>query len=240
MMSAFTREFAVIAVGSLMLSACGGGGSSASNDATMTTTTTTTTTTLVATPFSDCFTLTPGVKYTKTDGSKQLIVQEAFEGQTVFGDVELRANDTRFSARYQTISGGFVNFLGVGQYDGAGVSNGKDVYSASARLPSSFAVGQTISITYVNTQTRTTPAPTVTAVNATEQYTFAALETLTLGGRTFTDACKLTLPTGVAGEVAVFWFARGFGAIRSERQNPVGTLVPGSRKELATIVSAPI
>lgn len=222
----------LVALSTVLLAACGGGGSSDPAPVAVPVTGTVTTTSV-----GDCFVVTPGVKFVKSNGFKELAVQEAFEGVSAFGRVELRANDTRFSASYQTISGGFVHFLGMNLYDIAGVSKGKNVYSSGAQFPVDMTAGQTVQINY--TDTRTSNVTGTTSTHVSYALTFVGLESLTLGGRTFANACKFKTPGTVAGQTDVSWFAQGFGEIRSESQDAQGVMVPGSRVELATIVTAP-
>jgi hypothetical protein len=246
MLNRFAKHLPLLLISSVLLASCGGGSSGASTVATGTETTSnsnsnsdTSTNTTTATTLGDCYALTPGVKFVRTDGSKKQVVQETFEGQLAYSAVELRANDTRFGALYQTISGGYVHLLGIGQYDGSGNPSGKDVYSSQAQFSVGTPVGQTVNLSYTNTKTRTAPTNSVTTANETLQFTFVGLETLTLGGRTFTDTCKLSTPDSVAGRTQLLWVAKGFGTIRQETQDAQGAIVPGTRNELTSIVSAP-
>jgi len=217
---------------SITLASCGGGSSSP---------TAVTLPVVVSSPtLGACFALTPGTKFVRTDGSKKLVVQETFEGQTAFSAVELRANDTRFGAFFQVVGGGFVNFLGILDYDINGVSSGtKNVYSSGYRVAVDLAPGQTVQLNYTDTQTRTQPTSSTTVNNVTEQFNFVGFENLTLGGRTFSDVCKIRSPNAGTGQATVTWFASGFGAIRSEKQDALGVMVPGSRNELVTVLAAP-
>ena len=167
-----------------------------------------------------------------------LNVQETFEGSTAFGDVELRSDDTRFVASYQTISGGFVHLLGDYQYSQTGELNEKEVYSSGYQFPVDMAIGQTVQLNYTDTTTLL-PSGTPSTRSLTDVVTFVGFENLTLAGHVFANTCKFTLPTGTAGQVRAVWVAKGFGAIRREWQDTQGVMVAGSRVELATIVSAP-
>lgn len=184
----------------------------------------------------DCFTWTPGTKFNKSNFFKTLIVQEAFEGQTAIGAADLRFDDSRFSVMYQAISGGAIHLLGLNQYDSTGALKSKVVYSAGAQMPADMTPGQSVQMNYTTTLT-TTATNAVTTANISSQYTFAGLENLTLGGRTFSNACKVKEVEN--GQVYVTWFAKGFGAIHSERQDATGATVSGSQIELTSIVAAP-
>jgi hypothetical protein len=191
---------------------------------------------------ADCFQLTPGVKYQLTNGYIWLIVQEAFEGVTAMGRVELRANETRFSAVYETVQDGYVKLLGMQDYDGSGAPDGVYVNSDTAKFSTGMKVGQTTDLTYTVTNTEPNYSTGSTEVRQYEQsgsITFAGVENVALGGRTFTNVCKLTDPDeGRPGQTYVAWRAKGFGYIRTERQDAQGVTVSGTRKELATILSA--
>lgn len=191
-----------------------------------------------ATTLGDCFALTPGTEFVKSDGYKKLVVQETFEGQSTYGSVELRSDDTRFGASYQTISGGYIHLLGVNQYDQGGIYNGKNVYSSSNQIPVDMTSGQTIQLNYTDTSTSTFDN-TTTTTNRSYQFTFVGLENLVLGGKLFSNVCKVKISNGSSSQSSVKWFAKGFGMIRSETQDATGVTVPGSRVELTSIVAAP-
>lgn len=218
---------------SITLTACGGGGSpdsavTQSNDPINAAN---------AAILGNCFKWTPGVKYVKNDGYKTLMIEEQFEGQTAITDMELRPNDTRFGGVYIIVDANFVTVLGLNDYNGNGVYNGKDVYT-NFRLPAEMAVGQTVQINYGITRTRMIP-PSVTNGGQATQYKFEGFETVTLGGRTFTNVCKLRSPSLTAGQTSVEWVARGFGVIKQEDQDAAETTVPGTVRQLVTIVVAP-
>ncbi|HCE11026.1 MAG TPA: hypothetical protein DEQ40_20955 [Oxalobacteraceae bacterium] len=218
------------ALSTVFLVACGGGSSDPAPA-------TPSTIAAAAPSVGDCFELTPGIKFIKSNGYKELNVQETFEGSTAFGAVELRSDDTRFGASYQTISGGFVHGLGLNQYDQTGVLDGKNVYSSGFQIPVDMAVGQTAQLTYTDTFSDFTIGTTSTS-NVSVSLTLAGFEDLTLAGRAFVNTCKFTMPSS-AGQTDVLWFAKGFGIIRKELEDAQGVMVAGSRIELATIVSAP-
>jgi hypothetical protein len=219
------------ALSAVLLAACGGGGSSDPAPVTAPATV------AAVASFGACFELTPGVKFIQSNGFKKLVVQEVFEGSSAFGRADLRSDDTRMYVNYQAISGGFVHMLGVNEYDDKGVSDGKQVFSSSDQISVDLAAGQTAQLNY--TETRTSNYAPTSTTSRTESVTFVGFENLTLGGRVFADTCKFTAPASVAGQTNVTWLAKGFGAIRSEKQDAQRVLVAGSRIELTTIVSAP-
>lgn len=216
----------------VLLAACGGGSVSSTQPGTSTTTTS------AATTLGDCFTLTPGIKFINSNDFKTLIVQETFEGQTAFGVADLRADDTRSGVNYWTISGDDIHLLGINQYDQSGTLDGKNVYSSGAQFPANMVQGQTVQLNYTDTDTSYI-ANTTTVTNVSSQWTFDSLENLTLGGRLFTDVCKVKMTNGVSDQVDVIWFAKGFGAIRGETQDGQGNTITDSRIELTSIVTAP-
>ena len=185
-----------------------------------------------------CFELKPGIKFLKSNDFKQLNTQETFEGVNAFAGVELRSDDTRSGARYQTISGGFVHLLGLYDYTQQGVLAGKAVYSSSAQIPLDFAPGQTVPLNYTVTSTSNAVGSTSTK-NVNSSLTFVGFENLKLGGRVFANTCKIKLLESVAGDAEVIWFAQGFGFIASETQNAQGATVTGSRVELVTVLAGP-
>jgi hypothetical protein len=225
-----------ILVSTAFIASCGGGGTSSGQEGTPATNPSTVT---AAATFGDCFIWTPGVKYTRTDGSKILLVQEQFEGQTAISNMELRADDTRFGGAYLTVDNAHVQILGVNQYDSNGVFDGKDVNSSGNRLPVNMTPGQTVQLDYTQTSTSLTPTSSTTTTTETDRLTFVGFENLTLGGRTFANVCRIKSPNPNGTETSVTWAANGFGFIRSETQDAQGATVPGTRNELATIVTAP-
>jgi hypothetical protein len=219
-----------------LLGACGGGGGG-SIDQPAASFPESSNSTVAAPSLGDCFTWTPGTKYVKSDGYKTLIIQEQFEGQTAITDMDLRPNETRFGGAYLILDADFVTVLGTNDYDAAGVYEAKDVYT-NFRLPVNMAPGQAINVNYSFTHTRVSPPSTTNGDNTT-QYKFEGFESLTLGGRTFADVCKLRSTTAVVGETAVQWVAKGFGVIKQERQDANGATLPGTVRELVTIEVAP-
>ena len=101
-----------------------------------------------------------------------------------------------------------------------------------------MAVGQTVAINYSVNRTRVNP-PSATNSNKTEQYKFEGFETLTLGGRTFENVCKIKSTGATPGQTSVQWIAKGFGVIKQEDQDATSTTVPGTLRQLVTIVTVP-
>jgi hypothetical protein len=211
------------------LASCGGGGGNTDVASASSTS---------APAFGDCFVLTPGVKFLKSNGYKELNVQETFEGQTAFGRVELRSDDTRFGAFYQTISDGFLHLLGSNDYTQQGVYDGKQVYSSGYQIPLATTPGQTVQVSYTNTTTFV-PTNTTSTSNKTTQLTFVGFENLTLAGHTFSNACKVSGPGVVNGQTDVAWVAKDYGVIKSESLDAQGVIVSGSTITLTSIVTAP-
>lgn len=183
----------------------------------------------------DCFILTPGVRFTLTDGTRWLNVQEQFEGQTYTGAVELRANNTRFGATYSALSNDYFEFLISVDYDINGAYSHKYVYS-NYRIPLNMTPGSSVTINGTETEVNALGVQQP-ADPFTETFTFLGFEDLTLAGRSFPNTCKLREDTGIGGNKPVYWIAKGFGVIKEEIRDPQGTLV--SSTEIETIVSAP-
>lgn len=214
------------------LGACGGGG----GDSTSGTVTTTSSPTAA---FSDCFVLTPGTKFVLNDGYKMLVVQESFNGQMAYGYRELRSDDSTFGTTYMAKDDSYITILG--NLDDSGSTN---VYTGY-RFPASMSAGQTANITYSEVDTVIFPPPspspqTFTYNNQAASFTFVGFEDLMLGGKTFTNACKLSSPYHAdATKTDYTWFAKGFGWIRGVVLDAQGNEVPGTRRELTSIVTAP-
>lgn len=223
-----------ILLSTVLLASCGG---SSSSGPTTTTPAADLLTATAAATLGDCFTWTPGIKYTRTDGRQTLIAQEQFEGQAAMGQVELRADGTRFGSTYFTVDSTYVQVLGGNQYDSTGVYDGKDVNSSGNRLPVNMTPGQSVQLSYTRASTRSLAPSTTT--NEAAQVTFVGFESLTLGGRTFTNVCRVDSPDPSSAETHVSWVAPGFGFIRSETQDAQGVTVPGTRGELAAIDTVP-
>jgi hypothetical protein len=219
----------------LFLTACGGGGGGGGGGGNPDTASASSTS---AAAFGDCFVLTPGVKFLKSNGYKELNVQETFEGQTAFGRVELRSDDTRFGAFYQTISGGFLHILGSNDYTQQGAFAGKQVYSSGYQFPLDMVPGQTVQVAYTNTTTSVQTGTTSTS-NKTDQLTFIGFENLTLAGHTFSNVCKVSAPGTVNGRTDIAWFAKDYGVIKSESLDAQGVTVAGTTITLTSIVTAP-
>lgn len=168
-----------------------------------------------------------------------LIVLEMFEGVMAYGDVELREDGTRFGAAFHTLNGSVYTPLGIAQYNHFGVPDGKYVYSKEAITVLNMVPGQTVVSNYLNTITSTYPTTTVKIESVTDEMTFVGFENIIAAGRTFSNTCKLTMPSNVKGQVSVAWAAKGFGFIRSEEQTIQGVPVAGTRDEIVNIISAP-
>jgi hypothetical protein len=229
-MKTLSIKLSLLTIVAAVVAACGGGGSSEQKAQAPNT--------LTAGPkIGDCFIWTPGTKYTKTNGYANLIVQEQFDGRQAIGAVELRSNGTRFGAEYTAVGDTDVQVLGVIDYDNNGAFNYQRVYSGFT-FPINLAPGQKVQRTVTVTETRATP-PSPAPTTQNEEWTFVGFENLTLGGRRFTDVCKVSSPSGSAGKTYVAWFAKGFGNIKYETLDAQGALVPGDGAELEKIVSAP-
>lgn len=182
----------------------------------------------------DCFILTPGVRFTLTDGTRWANVQEQFEGQTYTGVVELRANNSRFGASYSTLSDDYFEVLLSVDYDDSGDYSHHYVYS-NYKIPLNMTAGSPVTIT--GTETEVNSQGTQPADPFSETFTFLGFENITLAGRPFPNSCKLREDTGIGSNKPVYWIAKGFGLIKEEIRDAQGTVLSG--REIATIISAP-
>lgn len=201
--------------------------------------------------FADCFSYAPGIRFAMTNGTKWLIVEEAFQGQAAFGAAELRDDGTRVGTQYYAIESGQIRLLGDSATDIAGTTSSTSVYFNDYRIPLTLALGASVYFSGLSTTTNT-PEPFDTAVDIhmTQQrskITYLGQETLHLGGHTFTDVCKLeSAGSSVDSHDAdnavnwaqLLWVARGYGVIQSEDIDVQGRAVPGSRNQLMKIIAA--
>ncbi|MET3132040.1 hypothetical protein AAKU55_002310 [Oxalobacteraceae bacterium GrIS 1.11] len=189
-----------------------------------------------ASKFSDCEQLTPGTKYTTSDGYSHVIGVEAFEGANVPADVEFHPNGSRDSVYYRTIDANFIHFLGNIQYTGTGVAVEHEAYSSGAQIPVDMKPGQVLKFSYTKVMTQPSAAPLTT--NVTTTFTFVGFEDLTLGGHLFANTCKI-MQTDEKGLTEVFWMAKGYGPIREDSFDAQGVPVPNRQVALTAITSAP-
>lgn len=233
-----TKTFLLTASLCATLAACGGGDDSS---------TPTPTPTPVAPSFAACFDVTE-VAYTMTDpdaggvSDGVLMLQESFEGVVRSATVELvNATSVRIGATYWSQESNGIRFWGGIDYDGTGAAEWKTVLSDGFLLPLNMQAGQTADLNYTATRTYLSgPQAGQTATSALhEGWTFEGFETLTLGGRTFTDVCRIKLNTIPAGEDGPYtiWVAKGFGMIRVQNTFGQGSIVEESH--LDTITAQP-
>jgi hypothetical protein len=178
----------------------------------------------------------PGTKYTMTDGYKTVILEETFEQKTAITAMRLRSDDTREGGNYFLVGDTSIELLGATYYTSAGEYAGKYVYS-TYRIPTNMTPGQTIENKFIETHEPVSGSGGTQL--SSEKFTFVGLEDVELAGRKFTDTCKIKAFYSENGNVFVGWVAKGFGFIKSERQDPQGVLVANSHVELASIEAAP-
>lgn len=235
------KHLASAALSSLLLAACGGGGGGESMPDTLAggsagTDTATTPATVQSPKFSDCFMLTPGVRYTMTDGTPVLNVEEPFEGQMRHGTVLFRSNGLRDVTTFQVVDDTAITLLGEYEYDMAGNNVYKDIYT-NYSLPANLQLGQSHTINA--TETKSGPAGTSTN-SFSETFTFLGFENLTLAGKTIPNVCRLREDSDPsATQKTHVWHARGYGLVRQAILTTEGQLVPGSLYQIATITTAP-
>ena len=152
--------------------------------------------------------------------------------------VELaNATTVRTAATYWSQESDGIRFWGLLEYDGTGNAQTKTLHSAGFVLPPTMQAGQSAALSYTDTisQLSGDQAGQTDTVARQETWTFEGFETLTLGGKTFTDVCRIKTIAAQSGDgPSTLWFAKGFGIIRFQHTNSAGTIVQGSSLEAIT------
>ena len=232
------KHLLLTALFSAILSACGGGNDEASPPPPMPD--------VPADPtLADCFGLSAGTAYTMTDpdggstAGKVLVVNETFDGTARNGLVEFAgATDTRSAVTYWSPESNGIRFWGELDYDETGTAQTKVVHSAEFLLPLTLQVGQSTVLKYTDTSQQLTGAQagqTDTQALA-QQWTFQAFDTVTLGGKTFTNTCRMQVIDAMWSEdgPTTLWFAKGFGVIHVRHTNSAGQVVEESTLNAVT------
>jgi len=214
------------------LTACGGGGSSSTSEPTAAP---------AAATFADCFVITPGVIYTTTGDLKEKIVgvKESFEGAERTGiAVAPVATGVRDAVAFWSPEADGIHFWGQVNYNNADHSaSSKDVSQGNV-LPLTMQVGQSVTLDYTETSTFFNDGTTSTQpLKAT--VTFEGFETVTFGGKTFDNACRIKTvdPTHPQDGVSTDWYAKGFGLIHSHQLDGAGNVA--FDMALDTIIAQP-
>jgi len=213
------------------LAACGGGGDGASSP----------TTPAVAT-FADCFTVTPGVAYTVAGSfpGKILMVQEDFNGTVRPGMVDFtKEGSDRDQANYWSPEANGIRFWGAVNYNNPDhTASSRDVSSDGNLMPLNMLAGQTAALNYTVTTTYLNDGSTSTQA-VQESFTFEGFETVTLGGKTFENVCRLKSvePANTADGSSTTWWAKGFGLIHARHTDSAGTV--DSETTLDTVTAQP-
>lgn len=219
------------------LAACGGGGDDAPAPA------------APAEPsFAACFDVTAGAafvaKFTDEGGQDAgrgsvLLVQEPFEGAARSGSVSMSDSSStavRSSAFYWTQDSTGIRFWGDLDYDSSGSAETKTVHSAGFTLPLALQAGQSAALAYTDTVTALSGPSSgqSTSTNRQETWTFEGFETLTLGGKTFANTCRIKTVQAAEDGPSTLWFAKGFGLIRARHTNAAGAVLEESVLETVT------
>jgi hypothetical protein len=193
--------------------------------------------------------VTPGVAYTMTDSDLTVnggapdstshgvqMLKESFEGTVRSASVELAdATPVRTAATYWSHESNGIRFWGDLDYDSTGTVQAKTLHSAGFLLPLTMQAGQSAALGYTDTisQLSGDQAGQTDTVARQETWTFEGFESLTLGGKTFTDVCRIRTIAAQPGEdgPSTLWFAKGFGVIRLQHTNSAGTIVETSSLE---------
>jgi hypothetical protein len=224
------------------LAACGGG----SDDSATPTVSPTTS------AFAACFDVTAGVAYTMADVDEGgddaghhgvQMVKESFEGAVRNAGVNLTDTNgirtsTGFAGYWSQESNG-LRFWGGLSYDSTGAVLAKTVFSDRFVLPLATQAGQSTALTYSGTTSYLsgTKAGQTETGTYQETWTFEGFESLTLGGKTFTNTCRVKQTSGLIDGANTLWFAKGFGIIRGRHTNSAGVMREEST--LATITTQP-
>jgi hypothetical protein len=175
--------------------------------------------------FAACFALTPGHAHSMSSGERYSAVSETFDGAQRTAQVEALSSGARSFANYWTVESNGVRFWGANDYaeNAANTITTRTVYSAGNTLPTNLRPGQSVTLTYTVTTTELNPpnpdvVSTETLVSA---WSFEAFDSLALGGRTFSNLCRMRLTLADGGSSQI-WFAPGFGVIRYILRNAAG------------------
>jgi len=202
----------------IALTACGGGGDGATNA----------TPAAAAPKFADCFVITPGVAYTTTGTSQEKFVgvRESFEGTMRTGMTSAPlSTGIKDIVAYWSPESDAIHFWGQVHYNNPDHSaSSKDVSSSGNSLPLTMQAGQSVSLDYTETTTLFADGQTSTQPNKVT-VTFEGFETVTLGGKTFENACRLKTVDASDPGASTVWFAKGFGPIRSRDTDGAGKVV---------------
>ncbi len=213
------------------LTACGGGDDdAASNPATPS-----------AAAFADCFAVTPGVAYTMAGdfAGKVLMVQEEFDGTVRPGMLDLSSAGERETAVYWSAEADGIRFWGQANYNNLDHSaSSRNVYSSGFLVPLAMQAGQSVSLSYTETTTYLSDGRTSTQ-DYQEVFSFEGFETVTLGGKTFENVCRIKVvePSNTEDGPSTLWYAKGFGLIHARHTNSAGTVL--SESTLDTITAQP-
>jgi hypothetical protein len=171
------------------------------------------------------------------------MLEEPFgNGPTRGAMVELAGgSDVRTTATYWSQEPSGIRFWGALLYDGGGAAEQGIVHSDGFTLPLTMQPGQAAAIAYTDTVSTLTGANAGQSetIDRQETWTLEGFESLTLGGRTFTDTCRMKVAeVGNAEDgPSTLWFAKGFGIVKLQHTNAAGTVVEQSA--LDSITAAP-
>lgn len=212
------------------LAACGGGGSSSQDQQAAEQNQ------VVQASLRDCFTVTPGVQFTNSDGSKNVNVREQFEGQLHTGIRRIDAANTRAVTQYFALTDSHYQFVGDLIVETPG-NTFKYTYSSDFRIPLNMATGTSVHITATETETDQSGTQTTSPFGVT--YTFQGFENLSLAGQTLTNSCRFVEAWDGDTDKITFWFAKGYGIVKTETRGQNGILIQAESNQLASISVAP-
>lgn len=168
-----------------------------------------------------CFTVRPGLRYTMTSTDPEArslhgeYLVEPFDGTPRQAQVDYfgTTGDKRFSALYWSVEADGLRFWGDYDHTPEGVPTTKSVYTGYL-VPKTLAPTQTVTVHYTDNNHFTNG--NVVPEAQQETWTFEGHETLTLAGRTFSNACRIRNSDPDHPEYGSYlvWAAPGFGPIQ--------------------------
>ena len=170
---------------------------------------------------SACFTVKPGLRYTRTSNDAEArslhgeYLVEVFDGKPRQAQVDYfgTTGTMRFSALYWSVEEDGVRYWGDYDHTPEGVRTTKSVYTGYL-VPKTLAPTQTVTIHYTDNNYFTNGNFLPEAQQ--ETWTFEGHETLNFAGHTFANTCRIRSSDGDHPEYGytLVWVAPGYGPIR--------------------------
>jgi hypothetical protein len=178
----------------------------------------------------------PGVQFTNSDGSKNINVREQFEGQLYTGIRRINPANTRAVTQYFALTDTHYQFIGD-LINEAPSTTIKYTYSTDFRIPWNMTAGSSVHINATETETDQSGTQTTSSFGVT--YTFQGFENLSLAGQTLANTCKLVEAWDGDTDKTTFWFAKGYGIVKTETRDQNSAVIQADSNQLASISVAP-